>query len=152
MRKSKHILPTTAYRLGMQVQACVYGDIVVGKVEGLAGREILVTWENHVGKYLEDYNVTPICRRINSLTEEEAKRCYQIRHGKTFSTRPTFQGEKKRKALEHVTYSDYLDGISMSDIDIALWDIAVADYLESIGIDTRGWIDKGLAIDEATLK
>lgn len=149
MKWTKSKLPVTAYRVGMSVLANVFGEIVKGEVFAIADQEIGVRWGSHVGKYVEDFNVKPICRPLSSLTEDEAREVYRLSYGEKFKVKG-WDGRKKT-ALAEVTYADYLDGIQDSVVGRALYDIAVVDYLDFIGIDTRGWIEKSLAIDRAKL-
>jgi len=66
----------------------------------------------------------PILRSIEDMTEEEF--------------------EKYHKILDELT-EDQLDFLSGKKPTYS--EVKIIDYLDSIGIDQRGWIEQGLAVD-----
>jgi len=69
----------------------------------------------------------PILRRFEDMTEDEIEMAYEI-------DRETCEGGCSE--------------CNINDFAFCKTSLKMIDYLDNIGIDQRGWIDSGLAVDE----
>ncbi|GAB3994685.1 hypothetical protein GCM10028807_32850 [Spirosoma daeguense] len=106
-------------------------------------------------------NIFPILRPLESLIDEEARKCYTV----TFNLDPEPSFNFKVKGKKGIVISDEifwlyvgydgktfcrtLDGKKAS-LGVASWGntFALYDYLDSISIDVRGWLKSGLAVEK----
>lgn len=106
-----------------------------------------VAWRNKVwGEAFTqsdlDYIWKPILRRLDSITEEEARELYKLRY-----PLESWEGESALNDWWLEFYEFYIpERLNCLGCPSAWL------YLLSIGIDLFGWIDAGLAIDKATIE
>lgn len=94
---------------------------------------------------LEEEFMTPILRRLESMTEEERNELYNEYFGPSPAGHYVSFRKSKPQYRGRITYDDFLV------IELHRLHPRAMRYLLSIGIDLFGWIDQGLAINRDTL-
>lgn len=84
-------------------------------------------------------NVRPVLRPVSAMTEQEARRAYEIENGKAWLVPP----EQSCLILYWAKFAER----HVPNAKASLGAPAVWAYFLSIGLDVFGWIPAGLAVD-----
>lgn len=145
----------TAQQLALYLGQEALTDVGIGTIDTISlHNTVLIVFEGCDEDEACDFpcdEVKPILRRLDSITEEEARVLVKISSGNDFEPHPEWldEGEPELKALDDIRglVEIYDEGLILLIGKPKVW-----LYLLSLGIDLFGWIDAGLAIDKATLQ
>jgi len=122
------------FRIGDKVYCKDRSGSDTGVVNGIKKRVIQIKYTEHnEGRWygFENSTIKPILRRLEDMTGEETAEEFRIKC-------------ECNKEIHSAAASS--DGFKIREKQVELV-AAMVDFRDSIGIDQRGWIDAGLAVD-----